>query len=41
MEDRAHRTLITTALRPKDGQPNLAGFIRGRGGEMTMPVTIG
>jgi len=34
MEDRAHRILITAVLRPKDGQPNLVGFIRGRGGKM-------
>ena len=34
MEDRAHRIRITTALRPKDGQPVLQGFIRGRGGKM-------
>jgi hypothetical protein len=34
MEDRAHRTRITTALRPKDGQADLPGFIRGRGGKM-------
>jgi hypothetical protein len=34
MEDRAHRIRITTALSPKDGQPDLVGSIRGRGGKM-------
>jgi hypothetical protein len=34
MVDPARRIRITTALSPKDGQPDLAGFIRGHGGKM-------
>jgi hypothetical protein len=34
MVDLARRIRITTALSPKDGQLDLAGFIRGRGGKM-------
>jgi hypothetical protein len=34
MVDRAHQIRVTTALHPKDGQPVLLGFIRGRGGKM-------
>jgi hypothetical protein len=34
MVDPARRIRITTALSPKDGQPGLVGFIRGRGGKM-------
>jgi hypothetical protein len=34
MVDPARRIRFTKALSPKDGQPVLAGFIRGRGGKM-------
>jgi hypothetical protein len=34
MVDPARRIRFTTDLSPKDGQPVLAGFIRGRGGKM-------
>jgi hypothetical protein len=40
MVDPARRIRITTALSPKDGQPGLVGFIRGRGGKMRMGSAI-
>jgi hypothetical protein len=36
MVDPAHRILVTTALRPGDGLPDLLGFIRGRGDKMRL-----